>query len=180
MNTMYTLRKLETRDLDKVDSMIAKAKRNMRDVLKIDQWQAGYPNRDTYTKDIYDGIGYVFCDSNDVPVGVAAVTFDGEPLYDVIEPGEFPGKWQGNEGEYAAVHRFCVELDVTCRGVGSRFMSEIAEFCKANGKNAIRIDTHRYNKAMRRMLAKCGFCETGIIYIPEPNSNERITYEKLM
>lgn len=177
---MYTLRKLETRDLDKVDSMIDLAKRNMREVLKIDQWQAGYPNRETYEKDIADGIGYVFCDENDIPVGVAAVTFDGEPLYNVLEAGEFSGKWQGDEGKYAAIHRFCVDLAATCRGVGSQFMGVIADFCRKNGKNAIRIDTHRHNKAMRRMLQKCGFCETGIIFIPEPNCNERITYEKML
>ena len=168
------------RDIDKIDSMIDLAKRNMREVLKIDQWQAGYPNRETYSSDIQKGIGYVYCDENDIPVGVAAVIFGNEPAYDVIEGGEFPGKWQGDEQSYAAVHRYCVDLAVTRRGVGSQFMEEIARFCKENGKTSIRIDTHRGNKAMRRMLQKCGFCETGIIYIPEPNCNERITYEKLI
>ena len=113
-------------------------------------------------------------------VGVAAVIFGNEPAYDVLEAGEFPGKWQGDEESYAAVHRFCVDLAATCRGVGSEFMAEISRLCKGNGKTSIRIDTHRHNKAMRRMLQKCGFSETGIIYIPEPNSNERITYEKMI
>ena len=176
---MYKLRKMKESDLLKVGEILEKAKKNMREVLEIDQWQAGYPNTDTFADDIKNGIGFVFCDQNDVPVGAAAVILGNEPLYDSIEAGEFPGKWQSDEQSYAAVHRFCVDLDVTCRGVGSAFMLAIADFCRENGKSAIRIDTHRYNKPMRRMLSKCGFCETGIIYIPEPNSNERITYERL-
>lgn len=166
-------------DLLKVDEILGKAKKNMRDVLKIDQWQAGYPNRDIFAQDIKNGVGFVFCDGDGTVVGAAAVICGNEPLYDNIQAGEFSGKWQGEEKNYAAVHRFCVDLDVTCRGVGSQFMLAIADYCKTQGKTDIRIDTHRYNKPMRRMLSKCGFSETGIIYIPEPNSNERITYERI-
>ena len=176
----YTLRKMKETDLDKVEKMLELAKRNMREVLKIDQWQAGYPNRQSFEKDISDGTAYVFCDENDVAVAAAAVIIGNEPLYDKIEAGEFSGVWQCDEKSYAAVHRVCVDLELTCRGVGSSFMLTIADFCKDHGCTAIRIDTHRYNKPMRRMLSKCGFCETGIIYIPEPNSNERITYEKIL
>lgn len=167
-------------DLDTIEIILDCAKRNMREVLKIDQWQAGYPNRATFEKDILDGNGYVFCDETGTVVAAAAVIIGNEPLYDKIEAGEFRGFWQGDEKTYAAIHRVCVALDVTCRGVGTAFMGAVADFCKERGCETLRIDTHRYNKPMRRMLSKCGFCETGIIYIPEPNSNERITYEKIL
>lgn len=171
---------MQVKDLDTIEKILDDAKRNMREVLKIDQWQAGYPNRDTFENDISKGYGYVFCDQNDTVVGAAAVIIGNEPLYDKIQTGEFTGVWQGDEKTYAAVHRFCVALDITKRGVGSSFMLTVADFCKKSGCESIRIDTHRYNKAMRRMLSKCDFHETGIIYIPEPNSNERITYEKIL
>lgn len=177
---MYILRKLENKDLSKVEHMIEKAKKNMREVLKIDQWQSGYPNRETYEKDIEDGIGYAFCDENDEIIAVAAVILGNEPWYDKIEGGEFPGKWQGKEESYAAIHRVCVDLETTCRGVGSSFIKEISKFCKSEGKDSLRIDTHRLNKPMRAMLKKCGFSETGIIHIPEENTTERITYEMMI
>lgn len=177
---MYKLRKLEKRDLYKVSLMIEKAKKNMREVLGIDQWQSGYPNNETYEKDIDDGIGYAFCDENDEIVAVAAVILGNEPWYDSIEGGEFPGVWQGDEESYAAIHRVCVDLDITCRGVGSGFIGAIADYCRKNGRKSLRIDTHRHNKPMRAMLKKCGFTETGIIHIPESNTTERITYELML
>ncbi len=176
------MRKTVIADIENIDTMITKAKINMRDVLKIDQWQAGYPNREIYLSDIDCGISYVICDENDKALGVAAVTFDGEPLYDDISDngGEFSGKWQDSEGRYATVHRVCVDLDVTCRGVGARFMEYIFELSKRLGMSSVRIDTHRYNVPMRTLLKKCGYTETGVIYIPEPHTNERITYEKIL
>ena len=177
---MYILRKLKKKDLEKVDIMIEKAKKNMREVLKIDQWQSGYPNKETYEKDISDGIGYAFCNESDEVVAVAAVILGNEPWYDKIEAGEFEGVWHGDEENYAAVHRVCVDLDSTCRGVGSSFIAAIAEFCQEAGKTSLRIDTHRLNRPMRAMLKKCGFNETGIIHIPEINTTERITYEMMI
>ncbi|MBE6623330.1 MAG: GNAT family N-acetyltransferase [Ruminococcaceae bacterium] len=177
---MYILRKLETKDLEKVDIMIEKAKKNMRDVLKIDQWQSGYPNKETYEKDISDGIGYAFCNEADEIVAVAAVILGNEPWYDKIEKGEFDGVWKGDEESYAAIHRVCVDLDSTCRGIGSSFIGAISKYCKKRGKTSLRIDTHRLNKPMRSMLKKCGFYETGIIHIPEVNTTERITYEMII
>ncbi len=177
---MYKLRKLEFRDLDKIEEMIKAAKKNMREVLKIDQWQSGYPNRETYLSDIEKGIGFVFCGENDVPVAAAAVIMGNEPWYDKIEGGEFPGKWQGSETGYAAVHRVCVDISLSGRGIGSEFMKAISEMCVEQGRDSIRIDTHRYNKPMRRMLLKCGFHETGIIHIPESHTTERITYELIL
>ncbi len=178
----YHMRKTRASDIDNIDIMIAKAKKNMRDVLRIDQWQSGYPNREIYLEDIELGISYVICDEDDNAVGVAAVTFEGEPLYDVISDnsGEFPGKWQDEDGRYTTVHRVCVDLDITCRGVGAQFMEYIFDLSRKCGMSSVRIDTHRYNIPMRTLLKKCGYRETGVIYIPEPHTNERITYEKLL
>lgn len=177
---MYNLRKLEERDLTRVALMIDKAKVNMRDVLGIDQWQSGYPNRETYEKDIADGIGFAYCNENDEIVAVAAVILGNEPWYDKIESGEFSGRWQGDEETYAAIHRVCVDNDIAGKGVGSGFVNAIADYCIKEGRKSLRIDTHRHNKPMRAMLRKCGFYETGIIHIPEVNTTERITYEKML
>ena len=176
---MYSLRKLKVSDLDRVDEIINKAKLNMRDVLKIDQWQAGYPNRDTYTKDISDATGYVLCDEKDTVVGGTALIFTGESEYDKItdNDGEFDGKWKHGEN-YATIHRICVDKDITCKGVGSTFLKLLFNLSKEKGFTSVRVDTHRFNKPMRALLKKNGFEETGVIYIYEPLHNERITYER--
>ncbi len=177
---MY-IRKTEAKDLEKIDIMILKAKKNMRDVLKIDQWQAGYPNRSIYEKDIADGISYVLCDDNDEVQGVCALIFDGEPLYDSILTGngEFPGRWQSN-GPHCVIHRICVDADKNGEGLGTVFARKIMKMAIAKGCSSIRVDTHRGNLPMRGMLKKNGFVETGVIFIPEPHTNERITYERLL
>lgn len=177
----YTLRPLLPEDVGRVMEMIDAAKRNMREKLRIDQWQAGYPNAESFLSDAEAGRGVVLCENGTV-VGVCALVLDGEPTY---EPsllsdggGEFPGKWLSGEGHYAAVHRVCIDDARTCRGLGSLFLQRLFEKLRKEGVTSVRIDTHRGNAPMRALLHKNGFVPTGIIHISDPNTPERIAYEK--
>ena len=46
------------------------------------------------------------------------------------------------------------------------------------GREALRIDTHRGNVVMRKMLEKNDFCYCGIIYLE--NGDERVAYERIL
>lgn len=178
---MYHLRKLEARDLDTVERMLVKAKTNMREVLHIDQWQNGYPSRCDFEKDIAQGKAYAYCDEADIPVGIATVTAGKDPVYDAVSDGngEFFGKWRYEDRTAAAVHRFCVAQERTRCGVGTSFMQALFGMLASRGVQSVRIDTHRYNVSMRRMLQKCGFQEIGVVYVQELTP-ERIAYERLL
>ncbi len=178
---VYTLRPLVPEDVGRVMDIIDMAKRNMRENLQIDQWQAGYPNAESFLRDAGEGRGVVLCENGTV-VGVCAVIRDGEPTYEpsllTSGDGEFPGKWLSGEGHYAAIHRVCIDLARTCRGLGSYFLQGLMETLREEGFTSVRIDTHRGNAPMRALLYKNGFVPTGIIRISDPNTPERIAYER--
>ena len=53
-------------------------------------------------------------------------------------------------------------------------MREVLRFAFTMTDN-IRIDTHRDNQTMRRLLARYGFIECGIIYLA--NGDERLAFQ---
>lgn len=99
----------------------------------------------------------------------AAVVFDGEPAYDVIE-----GAWIG-EPPYVVVHRLVVADEVKGQGVATAFMRSVEEMARARGFSSFRIDTACDNRYMQRMLRTLGFTCCGRI---QYRSGERLAYEK--
>ena len=176
---MYRFRKMEERDLDTVEKMLNAARKHMGEVLKLTQWQGEYPSRRDFAEDIALSRAYVLCDDDDLPIAAAMVRTGKEPAYDKMTDGngEFSGIWQYEKETSGSVHRFCVSQELNGRGIGSAFMREIFAHFKSIGVRSVRIDTHRANKPMRRMLEKCGFRAVGIVLVPEPFDPERIAYE---
>ena len=144
--------------------------------LGIDQWQNGYPSASVIEKDVERSQSYSVVNDDGEIVGTFALIDDGEPTYDKI----FDGAWLTGDGKehYFAIHR--VAISVKCRGCG--IAPQIIDFCaeKARecGKISLRIDTHRGNIVMRKMLEKNGFAYCGIIYLSD--GAERVAYEKLI
>lgn len=136
----------------------------------INQWQGGYPNLEVIKKDIDNKNGYVLLKDKKI-VGTVAVSFQGEKNYESI----YNGKWMGS-GEYAVIHRIAV--DVNCKGLGlsSEIIKNIEEICFNKGIHSIRVDTHKDNLSMQRMLQKNSFQYCGIIYLED--KSERLAFEK--
>ena len=143
--------------------------------LGIDQWQNGYPSRAVIEKDCDKSQSYCVLGDSEI-VGTFALIDDGEPTYGEI----FDGCWLTGNGKdhYFAIHR--VAISVKSRGSG--ISMQIIDFCagkaRENGKISLRIDTHRGNVVMRRMLEKNGFDYCGIIYLED--GAERVAYEKTL
>ncbi|MCM8710326.1 GNAT family N-acetyltransferase [Clostridium sp. SYSU_GA19001] len=136
----------------------------------IDQWQNGYPNYNSIENDINNGYSYVL-DENDKIIGTAAVSFDGEKTYENI----YNGAWITNE-EYAVVHRIAVDSNYKGQGIASIIIKNIEDLCINKGVHSIKIDTHKENLSMQKLLQKNGFKYCGIIYLED--GNERIAFEK--
>ncbi|MBQ9939488.1 MAG: GNAT family N-acetyltransferase [Oscillospiraceae bacterium] len=167
-------RKAKESDLADISRIMAQA-RGFMEQNGVVQWVNGYPSDEVVLEDIREENCWVFADDRGVCATVTVLT-DGEPDYDKI----YDGKWlTGDEGKYIAMHRVAVADRVRGQGVAPKLTAQIKERARSEGFESIRIDTHRDNKAMQRMLTKSGFSPCGIIYLRK-NGDERIAFEWLV
>ncbi len=136
----------------------------------IDQWQDGYPDEATLRRDIALSQGYVLEGEAGIE-GIATIVFTGEPCYVRIEQGA----WKTSE-PYACIHRVALRADLRGSGASARLMRAAEAVVRAHGFPSIRIDTHRQNLGMQKMLAKQGYTCCGVIYLE--NGAERLALEK--
>ena len=161
-------RKATLEDLDTIAQMIGAASARLG-AAGIDQWQRGYPNRQSVERDIDSGVGMVLCEGMTILV-YGAVIFTGEPAYDDLTGGE----WLTSEGDYACIHRLCVNEIFVGMGFSKQFMMA-AEAMAAERVASIRIDTHPDNKIMQGLVARLGYSYCGDVVI----ESRRLAYEKV-
>ena len=139
--------------------------------LGIDQWQGGYPHRAVIEDDTVRGDSYVV-EADDRIVATAMIGFSGERDYDRIEEGSWLTSCTSERPCYGVVHRVAATF----------LLARAEELARANGSASVRIDTHPGNAPMRKLLAKAGYEQCGIIYIAhaEGGTPERIAYERLV
>lgn len=135
-----------------------------------EQWQQGYPNLETVTKDIQDGYGYVVEEDEEV-VAYAAIIFGVEPNY-----AKITGKWL-SEGDYAVVHRVATAEAVKGKGVATQLFILIEELSRSKGIFSIKVDTNFDNQPMLRILEKLSYTYCGEIFF---GGATRMAFEKLL
>ena len=158
------LRKATLDDVSSIMNIIHLAKEYFKE-NGIDQWQNGYPNLESTIKDIDNGHSYVICDEDKV-VATAAIIDDVDPNYAYIEDGE----WLSNF-DYVCVHRVATLPDYKGKGLAGRFLS----YAKTLGRKSVRIDTHKDNLSMQRMILKNNLKYCGIVYMSD--GAKRFAYE---
>ncbi len=144
----------------------------------IDQWQDGYPNRESLAQDRAAGESYVLIDEKTPEERVCAtalISFRPEPDYRVIWGGE---GWQGAE-PCAVIHRVAVDDGLKGQGLAGILLGHAQDMCRARGITCIRMDTHEDNRSMRRFLEKNGFLLRGRIRLGRDGSL-RVAYEKIL
>ncbi len=166
-------------ELDRVMEVLGDGRASIA-LLGIDQWQAGYPFRESIQADIKAGKSYVVESDGEI-IATAMIDFDGEPTYDSIE-----GSW-GTSGtskcpDYGCIHRVAVALEGRGKGAAKFILSEASAMANQLGKKGLRIDTHPGNAPMRSLMDSCGFQYRGVIYISHAGEGtpERVAYEKLL
>lgn len=168
------LRRAEGRDASQIMEIIDSAKAYMK-ACGVNQWQDGYPNRGRIETDIAEGIAYVLCDGGEICAS-AAIAFAPERTY-----GNIDGAWLNDE-PYAVIHRSAVSGARRGTGYGRRLMEKAEELCKSRGCKNIRIDTHRDNKSMVRLLTACGYKRCGVITLEDRAESDilRDGYHKVL
>ena len=158
-------------DLPTIMSIINEAKVYFKS-SGIDQWQGEYPQEEIIKEDIDNNVSYVLEVNNQVSA-IASIIFGVEETYNEI----FNGEWLSN-GAYATIHRIAVKNN--CKGMGlSNFLIQHVEtLCNERNIKSIKVDTHKNNLVMNKLLLKSGFKYCGIIFLTD--GNERLAYEKLI
>lgn len=168
------IRKTTEDDISKIVPIYEEARRTIA-ALGIDQWQNGYPSADVLEEDITLAQSYIV-ESDNAVCGTFALIKNGEPTYDKI----FNGHWLSGDDNrnYTAIHRVAISVAKRGGGISGEIITYAEETAKALGHGSLRIDTHRGNVVMRRMLEKNGFVFCGVIYLE--SGDERVAYEKII
>ena len=171
---MIEIRKTSPCDIDSLMPIFNEARATIA-ALGIDQWQNGYPNQEVIGADLKKAQSYCVLSDGEI-VGTFALIDDGEPTYDNI----FDGEWlTGNCKEhYFAIHRVAISVKSRGMGISTAIIDYCADKARQAQKASLRIDTHRGNIVMRKMLEKHGFFHCGTIYLEK--GDERVAYEKII
>ncbi|WP_295112447.1 hypothetical protein [uncultured Methanobrevibacter sp.] len=156
------IQKAVTDDLDKIMEIYEIAQNFMIKSGNPTQWGHHYPTKELIENDIENEICYLIYE-NESPHGVFALFRGDEPTYRYIENGE----WL-NDDAYVTVHR--IASDGKCRGI---FDCAI-KYCKSISKN-IRIDTHKNNLVMQKLIERNDFKKCGTVYVNDKSA--RIAYQ---
>lgn len=158
---MMIIRKARIEDLAHIMEIYRQAQDFMIESGNPTQWGHSYPSEELIRKDISNGVCHLICD-DEGPHGVFALFCGDEPTYQYIENGE----WL-NDDVYVTVHR--IASDGKVHGIFDYGI----QYCKGISDN-IRIDTHKSNIVMQKLIERNGFEECGIIYVADGSS--RIAY----
>lgn len=162
-------------DLDAMEAILTHAK-GLLAQRRIDQWNSNYPSREDFLSDIACETCYVLtCDG----VVSAFFTLTGMPedSYAAITDG----KW-GSDQPYTTLHRCAVDKQWQGSGLSDRIIRECERLTLNMGRQILRVDTHKKNKAMQSLLNRCGFQFRGNILVNAPDGHDprRKAYEKIL
>ncbi len=142
----------------------------------IPQWQNNYPNETVLLRDIEKHTLYVFVFKEKI-VAMANIACERDPQYDKI----YHGEWL-TQGDYAVVHRIAVKKEALGHGIAQLLLLEAETIARDHHLHSIRIDTHRLNIPMNRLVQKLGYQHCGEIELLDHNQTDylRLAYEKLI
>lgn len=158
------IRLAEEKDLKGLLEIFEKAKEYMRRTGNPHQWKEDYPGSG-FLDEIRNNEVYVFEEDSNL-YGCFRLHIGEDPTYSLIRDGA----WLNDKKPYGTLHR--VASDGSHRGL----FGEMIKF-SLNKMDQLRIDTHRDNLVMQKLLENHGFCYCGIIYLE--NGEERLAYQRI-
>ena len=167
-NTM-NLRKAQQSELATIWEIIQYAIEQRR-LDGSQQWQDGYPNKNSIQEDLENGYAYVMEEDGAVLL-YAAIIFGEEPAYKAIE-----GKWLTN-GEYLVLHRVAASPLAKGKGIATTFFQMVEQLCIEKQVHSIKVDTNFDNLPMLKIMEKLGYAYCGEIYL---RGGARKAFEKVL
>ena len=148
----YEIRPAEFSDLPRILEIYAGARAFMRASGNPNQWGDTHPAEHYLREDIPLRRLYVCCDGGDI-LAVFFYEQGIDPCYVHIEDGQ----WL-NEEPYGVIHRIAVARQG--KGIAGACIQWALRQCPN-----LRMDTHRDNLPMQRLLEKHGFVRCGTVYV---------------
>lgn len=140
----------------------------------VDQWQDGYPNETSLFEDIRRGESYAVTTSDGHLVASAMISFSCDITYEEIE-----GEWLTKGGPcYGVVHRIVISPEAKRMGIATFIIEQLHKMAEKEHADSLRIDTHRDNIPMQKLIEKSGYTYCGIIHVRD--GAERLAYEKVL
>lgn len=152
------------KDLPEIMPIYDIARDFMRSTSNEGQWINGYPTEKFITEEIEAGHSFICENSAGEIVGTFCFIIGEDPTYLKI----YDGQWLNDE-LYGTVHR------IASSGKEKGVAKACFEWCFTQCPN-IRVDTHRNNIVMQKILGSLGFHYCGIIYVSD--GSERLAYQK--
>ena len=168
-------RRAEMSDLENILLIVRQAKNYLKK-HRVDQWQGDYPDEGAMRGAISGGECYLLLHGAEL-AGVFCLSEKPEPCYDKITDG----KWR-SDGKYCTVHRTAVEAKFRGTGLSEYIFRFSEELAREKGAGAVRVDTHRKNEAMKKLLKKCGYSYRGnvLVYCEPGHDPRRQGFEKVL
>ena len=142
----------------------------------VDQWQGPYPNEKAFLFDMERGECFVLLHGQEIGGFFTLSTREEKNYADITD-----GKWTADL-PYCVLHRAAVAAKYRGSGMAEYMMKCVEEQARRFGLRSIRVDTHRKNKAMQRLLRDSGYRYRGNVQvIVEPGHDTgRQAFEKLL
>lgn len=138
----------------------------------VDQWQKEkIPNLDNFDDLTKNNELFVLEDKGQV---VSTVIIK---KYDFDYENNMDGRWISNY-PYIAIHRVATGNEYRSNGYGKSILLSCEDYAKRNNIKSLRIDTHRNNKSMQRLIKKLNYTYCGIVYVN--GTDERFAFEKIL
>lgn len=148
------IRKAEPGDLTAVLELCAACTEYMEQ-SGISQWDACYPNREVFERDIAQGALFVAQADGKVIGCIVRNTYQDE------EYAEIP--WQYTEGKIAVIHRLMVLPAWQGAGVSRALLTFAEESAAREGYAAVRLDYFTRNPRAIGFYRKCGYQQRGTV-----------------
>jgi len=155
------IRRATHQDLESIMVIYTYARDYMKESGNPDQWGDNHPPHGIIRADIQSGCCYVRVDSDEIDA-VFYFNVEEDPTYKKID-----GQWLNDE-PYGVVHR--IARGANAKGAGTYALT----WCMQQHPN-IRIDTHKDNVPMLKLLENLGFVYCGIIWLS--NGDERLAFQ---
>ena len=143
---------------------------------RVDQWQGPYPDEKAFLFDMDRGECFVLLHGQEI-AGFFTLSTREEKCYEAITDG----KWTAGL-PYCVLHRAAVAAEYRGGGMSAYMMKCVEEQARRFGRRSVRVDTHKKNKAMQRLLRDNGYRYRGNVQVVvEPgHDSARQAFEKLL
>ena len=114
----------------------------------VNQWQDGYPNKESILNDMQLQQSYVLIDNKKV-LGTAAIVLELDPNYNYIEEGN----WLTTNDNYYCIHRIAVDNTIKGKHFAYEFVKYAEDLARKDKKESMKM-----SKIRRKVFIENSIC----------------------